>query len=159
MKTKQFISLWNEDCDRAFRDLKFKLTSTPVLGYPDFSKPFIAEVDASLNSFGAVLAQEINKKNVVIAYALRTLRSSEKNADKYNSMLLELFNLKWSLSEKFRDYILGSKFSVYTTKIHQSFINCLTWSNRNEIGESVCAIRFYHQIHIRKSEQICGGIK
>ena len=78
MKTKQFISLWNEDCDRAFRDLKFKLTSTPVLGYPDFSKPFIAEVDASLNGFGAELSQEVNNKNVVIAYASRTLRSLRK---------------------------------------------------------------------------------
>ena len=84
---------------------------------------------------------------------------AEKNTDKYNSMKLKLFNLKWSMTETFRDYILGSKFSVYTTIIHQSFINCLTWSNRNEIGESACAIRFYHQIHIRKSEQICGGIK
>ena len=126
MKTEQFISLWNEDLDRAFRDLKFKLTSAPVLGYPDFSKSFIAEVDASLNGFVAVLSQEGNNKNVVIAYASRTLRSSEKNTDKYNSMKLELFNLKWSVTEKFRDYILGSKFSVYTTIIHQSFINCLT---------------------------------
>ena len=126
MKTEQFISLWNEDLDRAFRDLKFKLTSAPVLVYPDFSKSFIAEVDASLNGFVAVLSQEGNNKNVVIAYASRTLRSSEKNTDKYNSMKLELFNLKWSVTEKFRDYILGSKFSVYTTIIHQSFINCLT---------------------------------
>ena len=98
MKTKQFISLWNEDCDRAFRDLKFKLTSTPVLGYPDFSKPFIAEVDASLNGYGAELSQEVNNKNVVIAYALRTLRSSEKNAGRNNSMKLELFNLKLSVT-------------------------------------------------------------
>ena len=126
MKPEQFISLWNEDFDRAFRDLKFKLTSAPVLGYPDFSKPFIAEVDASLNGFVAVLSQEVNNKNVVIAYASRTLRSSEKNTDKYNSMKLELFNSKWSVTEKFRDYIRGSKFSVYTTIIHQSFINCLT---------------------------------
>ena len=98
MKTEQFISLWNKYCDRAFRDLKSKLTSAPVLGYPDFFKPFIAEVDASLNGFGAELLQEVNNKNVVIAYALRTLRSSEKNADKYNSMKLELFNLKLSVT-------------------------------------------------------------
>lgn len=34
--------------------------------------------------------------------------------EKYSSMKLELLALKWALSEKFREYLLGSKCTVYT---------------------------------------------
>ena len=122
MKTEQFVSLWNDDCDRAFQDLKTKLTSAPVLGYPDFSKEFVLEVDASLHGLGAVLSQERGKKNVVIAYASRTLRPTEKNMDNYSSMKLELLALKWSVTEKFRDYLIGSKFVVYTDNNPLSYL-------------------------------------
>lgn len=75
-----------------------------MLGYPDFSKEFVLEIDASLQGLGAVLSQERDKKNVVIAYASRTLRPTERNMDNYSSMKLELLALKWSVTEKFRDY-------------------------------------------------------
>lgn len=122
MKTEQFVSLWNHDCDRAFEELKTKLTSTPVLGYPDFSKEFVLEIDASLQGLGAVLSQERDKKNVVIAYASRTLRPTEKNMDNYSSMKLELLALKWSVTEKFRDYLLGSKFVIFTDNNPLSYL-------------------------------------
>ena len=32
----------------------------------------------------------------------------------YSSAKLELLALKWAITEKFRDYLLGSKFTVYT---------------------------------------------
>jgi hypothetical protein len=37
--------------------LKFKLTNTPLLQYPDFSKPFILTTDASGYAIGAILSQ------------------------------------------------------------------------------------------------------
>jgi hypothetical protein len=42
---------------QAFEALKKDLISTPVLSLPDFSKPFIVEVDASDKGVGAVLMQ------------------------------------------------------------------------------------------------------
>ena len=122
VKAEQFSKLWNEDCDRAFDKLKEKLTSTPVLGYPDFSAEFILETDASFEGLGAVLSQEREGKKVVIAYASRALRPTEKNMDNYSSMKLELLALKWSVTEKFRDYLLGSKFVVFTDNNHLSYI-------------------------------------
>ena len=114
LKSEQFAKLWNENCDIAFRTLKEKLTTTPILGYPDFSKEFILEIDASLEGLGAVLSQERSTGNVVIAYASRTLRPTEKNMNNYSSMKLEFLGLKWAVTEKFREYLLGSKCVVYT---------------------------------------------
>ena len=49
---------WNDDCSKAFEELKHCLTTAPVLGYPDFQRTFILEVDASFLGLGAVLSQE-----------------------------------------------------------------------------------------------------
>ena len=42
--------------------------------------------------------------------------------DNYSSMKLELLALKWSVTEKFRDYLLGSKFVVFTDNNPLSYI-------------------------------------
>ena len=49
--------LWTGEHQEAFDLLKACLTSVPVLGYPDFNRPFELETDASLQGLGAVLSQ------------------------------------------------------------------------------------------------------
>ena len=106
---------WTEDCQEGFDNLKRALTSAPILAYPDYSKPFILETDASLKGLGAVLSQRSDDNTVrVIAYASRSLRPGEKSMKDYSSAKIELLALKWSVCEKFKDYLLGSKFTVYT---------------------------------------------
>ncbi|KAK3728734.1 hypothetical protein QZH41_002654 [Actinostola sp. cb2023] len=85
-----FTQRWNSNCQKAFDTLKEKLTSPPVLGYVDFSKPFIVETDASNEGLGAVLSQEQDGQRRVIAYASRRLASTERNPTNYSSMKLEL---------------------------------------------------------------------
>jgi len=50
----------------------------------------------------------------VIAYASQRLRPAEKNMNNYSSMKLELLALKWAVTEKFRSYLIGSQFEVFT---------------------------------------------
>ena len=108
---KQFIE-WGSKQQKAFDTLKEALMSTPVLGYPNYEKPFILHTDASLEGLGAVLYQEDDKGiERVISCASRSLSKSEKN---YPAHELEFLALKWAVSEKFKDYLYGGKFEVFT---------------------------------------------
>uniref|UniRef100_A0A3P9MIP6 Gypsy retrotransposon integrase-like protein 1 n=1 Tax=Oryzias latipes TaxID=8090 RepID=A0A3P9MIP6_ORYLA len=109
-----FKSVWTAECQDSFEELKERLTSAPLLGYANFSLPFILETDASSLGLGAVLYQIQDGEKRVIAYASRRLRGAEKNDRNYSSMKLELLALKWAVSEKFRGYLLGTKFTVMT---------------------------------------------
>ena len=100
---------------KAFDTLKVALTTPQVLGYPDFNTEFILETDASQRGLGAVLSQADDTGKVhVIAYASWTLRPSEQSMHDYSSTKLELLALKWAVTKKFRDYLLGLKFTGYT---------------------------------------------
>lgn len=114
---------WTWDCQKAFEALKLALTTAPVLGYADYTNPFVLETDASMHGLGAVLSQEQNGQKRVIAYASRTLRPAEKNMQNYSSMKLELLALKWAITEKFRNYLLGAKFTAYTDNNPLSYLN------------------------------------
>ena len=114
-KTEKVPFIWSEECQNAFQTLKNALISAPVLGYPDYTKPFVLETDASLQGLGAVLSQVTDLGDLKpIAYASRSLRPSERSMRDYSSAKLELMALKWSICDKFKDYLLGSKFTVYT---------------------------------------------
>ena len=106
--------VWSKEC-QGFDTLKCALTTAPVLVYPDYTQPFILETDASLKWLGAVLSQKGKDGEVrIIAYASRSLRPSERSMRDYSSAKIELMALKWSVCEKFKDYLLGSKFTIFT---------------------------------------------
>ncbi len=105
---------WTTECQTAFDKLKQCLMSPPVLAYPDFSQSFVLTTDGSLHGLGAVLSQRQEGAERVIAYASRGLRGSEKNDKNYSAFKLELLALKWAVTEKFKEYLIYSKFSVIT---------------------------------------------
>lgn len=102
------------ECEESFNALKSRLVSTPVLAYADFSRPFILETDASHSGLGAVLSQETDGCVRPVAYASRGVRPTERNMSNYSSMKLEFLALKWAVTDKFREYLLGHKCIVYT---------------------------------------------
>ena len=115
--------LWSDLCEKSFQDLKSRLISAPVLAYANFSLPFILEVDASLSGLGAVLSQEQDGKVRPVAYASRALSPSERNMPNYSSMKLEFLALKWAMTEKFREYLIGQKCVVWTDNNPLSHLN------------------------------------
>ncbi|GFS59373.1 retrovirus-related Pol polyprotein from transposon opus [Trichonephila clavipes] len=61
-------NLLDKECEDSFLQLKEALTSSPILIYPQPDKPFILDTDASNESVGAVLSQEIDGQERVVAY-------------------------------------------------------------------------------------------
>ena len=70
-----------------------------------------------MKGLGAVVSQRGGDSEIhVVAYASRSLHSSERSMRDYSSAKIEIMALKWAVWEKFKDYLLGSKFTVYTDK-------------------------------------------
>ncbi|PAA74262.1 hypothetical protein BOX15_Mlig002146g53 [Macrostomum lignano] len=109
VKSRDFA--WSSDCERAFRELKDRLTTAPVLRLPDFTKQFVLSCDSSQFAVGAVLSQLHGDAELPVAFASRTLNKAERN---YSATDRELLALVWSLKH-FRTYLLSvPSFRVYS---------------------------------------------
>lgn len=95
---------------QCFEKCKTLLVNDPILQYPDFSKEFILTTDASNLAIGAVLSQGPIGSDKPIAYASRTLNSSEIN---YSTIEKELLAIVWA-TKYFRPYLFGRKFKIMT---------------------------------------------
>ena len=103
--------VWGPPQQEAFSTLIKALTTTPVLAFAEFDKPFVVQVDASFSGLGAVLCQEHEGLMKPIAYASRKLTPSER---RYPVHKLEFLALKWAISDKFHEYLYSSVFEVWT---------------------------------------------
>ena len=102
---------WKDTCQQAFDRLKDMLTSAPLLVFPDFSKRFILETDASGLGLGAILFQKQSDWLIApIAYASRTLQQHEAN---YGISELEVLAVVCA-TKHFRVYLYGHPCDVYT---------------------------------------------
>ena len=98
------------EAEEAVQVLKEKITSAPVLVFPDFNRPFLLETDASREGLGVVLSQKQDDGCYhPIAFGTRTLMPSEQN---YHSSKLEFLALKWSVTEQFKEYLAYAPFTV-----------------------------------------------
>ena len=109
--TKPPPYIWTKETQASFDQLKQVMISAPILGYADYKKPFLLQTDASGVGLGAVLSQIQDGQERVIAYASRGLNPAES---RYPAHKLEFLAMKWAVTDKFRDYLLGSTFTVYT---------------------------------------------
>ena len=121
---------WTETEHEAFVRLKTMLTNPPILAFPDFQQPFELHVDASGKGLGVVLYNVQDGQKKVIAYASRSLSKSEQN---YSAYKLEFLALKWAETEKFKDYLMGARFTVYT--VNNPLTHILTSAKLNGTGQ------------------------
>jgi hypothetical protein len=112
---------WTDERQKAFEELKKRLTTAPVLTLPDQSKRFTVYCDALRDGLGRVLMQE----GRVIAYASRQLRRHELN---YPTHDLELAVVVHAL-KIWRHYLFGQRCDIYTD--HKSLKYIFTQSELN----------------------------
>jgi hypothetical protein len=109
---------WTPECPNAFEELKHKLSSPPVLAFPDLNSPFILMADLSQVELGAVLSQVQNGIERPIAY---TSRRPDKAEAPYSALEVEALAVVW-VSKYFRCYLYCIKFLVRT---HHAALNFL----------------------------------
>ena len=87
----------------AFDHLKAACLQAPILSFPDFTKPFLLETDASGRGLGAVLSQkQADGRYHPITYASRVMNETEQ---RYHSNKQEFLALKWAITEQFHEYL------------------------------------------------------
>ena len=70
---------WGETQQESFLDLKSALMSPPILRFPDSSRPYYLQTDASLEGISYLLGQTDDQgRKYVISYGGRGLRPCEK---------------------------------------------------------------------------------
>ena len=100
--------VWSNECEGAFQRLKRLLMRAPILAYPNFSRDFLLETDASGVGLGAVLSQSQGDKTIrPISFASRP---HERN---YGISELEALGVVWAVRH-FRHYLYGHQCTVYT---------------------------------------------
>jgi len=111
--------IWGEKEQKAFDKLKKLFTSAPILKYPDSTKQFIVETDASNYAVGAVLSQKFDDRLHPIAFLSKSLNKSQRNYPIYDK---ELLAIKVAL-EEWRHYLEGARhqFIIYTDHKNLTF--------------------------------------
>lgn len=109
---------WTAECQSSFQDLRHRLVTAPILAFPDHSRVFILDTDASATGIGAVLSQQQEDGTErVIAYASKVLTRPERQYCVTRRELLAVV----IFIHQFRPYLLGKQFLLRTD--HGS----LTW--------------------------------
>ena len=114
---KKALVEWTEEYQIAFEKLKDLCTSTPILAYADYRKPFQLQTDANDLRLGSVLYQKNDEGHQrVIAYASRSLSHTEHN---YPAHKLEFLALKWAITDRFHEsmntYMVVNLMSIQIT--------------------------------------------
>ena len=103
--------VWSEACQRAFTEVKQRLTRAPVLAHYDPDVPLVLAADASAYGLGAVISHQwADGTERPIAFASRTLSSSERN---YPQVEKEALSLIFGI-RKFHQYVYGRSFTLVT---------------------------------------------
>ena len=105
---------WNGKFTKAQKEaydfICLKLTTAPILAFPDWDAEFTLSCDGAKIGLGAALTQVQNKQKRVIQYISRCTRPNEK---KYHSFELEALCLVWAVGV-FRVYLIARPFIVLT---------------------------------------------
>lgn len=105
---------WNTEADKALYQLKVAMSSAPVLALPDFSKPFMLEVNACTTGIGAVLMHD----KIPLAFMSQSLSKWHQGLSAYEKKLIVLLEAV----DKWRPYLLPHHFIIKTYRFSLKFL-------------------------------------
>uniref|UniRef100_A0A8D0CUG7 Gypsy retrotransposon integrase-like protein 1 n=1 Tax=Sander lucioperca TaxID=283035 RepID=A0A8D0CUG7_SANLU len=140
---------WNEGADSAFKELKHRFASAPILMQPDPDRQFVVEVDASDTGVGAVLSQRSPEDNKLhpCAFLSRKLSQAERNYDVGNR---ELLAVKLAL-EEWRHWLEGAEqpFIIWTDHKNLAYIQSAKQLNPRQARWALFFGRFNFSLSYR----------
>jgi len=101
---------FDKGCLQVWEELKQKLISVLIISVSDWTRLFEIMCDTSDCAIDVVLGQRIDNMQHVIYYASRTLNEAQLN---YTTIEKKFLAVVFAL-EKFRQYLLGSKTTIFT---------------------------------------------
>lgn len=107
---KETPFVWDNACQKSFESLIEKLTSEPLLAFPNFDEVFYLHVDASKDAIGGVLSQGTIPNDKPIQYVSRTLSDTEK---RYSTIEREFLAIVFAI-ESFHHFLWGHEFIVFS---------------------------------------------
>jgi hypothetical protein len=139
---------WKETHQKAFDDLKERVTSAPILTQPDVSRPFKLETDASDFATGAVLSQLCeDEKWRPVGFLSKSLNDTERNYQIYDKELLSVIRAL----EEWRHLLEGASHSVdiYNDHRNLTYFTEAQNLNRRQARWSLYLSRFNFVMHHR----------
>ena len=112
---KNQLFVWTSQQQSAFNTLKQALCKAPVLGIPNFAKPFAIETDACQTGVGAVLLQEGHP----LAYVSRPLGPKTQGLSIYEKEYLAIL----IAVEQWRSYLQLAEFIIYLDQRSLTHLN------------------------------------
>ena len=101
--------VWTSTHLTSFSTLKSALLKALILHDPDPSKCYIVYTDASDDACGALLSQEHNGQELLVAFLLHTFTDTEW---KWSTMEQEVYSVYYAVT-KWNYYLQGSDIIVY----------------------------------------------
>ena len=101
---------WDESEQKAFADLKFHLSNSPILVHIDLEAQLILRTDTSLEGLGAVLSQKKDGVETVLHYLSKRLEEGER---KWHPNDLECLAVFWAV-KTLRPFLYGRECRVLT---------------------------------------------
>jgi len=108
---------WSPEAETAFKELKQRYTTAPVLAHFDASKPVIIETDASDFAIGAVLSQRDEENRLhPVTFHSRKFQPAEINYEIHDKELLAVVDA----FKHWRRYCKGATHQVQVYSDHQN---------------------------------------
>ena len=127
--------VWGPGQEQAFSQVKAELTRPTVLMLYDPKAETKVSADASSFGLGAVLLQRANDNWRPVAYASRSMTSTER---RYAQIEKEALAITWAC-EKFSNYILGCRFQIESD--HKPLIPLLSTKQLDNLPPRVLRFR------------------
>ncbi|CBY09579.1 unnamed protein product [Oikopleura dioica] len=117
---------WTKEADLALKDIQMRMSTTPVVSFPNTNHMFHLYTDASLYAVGGILIQEYDGRVNLVSAISHTFTRAER---RWNVSEKEMYGILWCC-ERLEKLLRGRFFHVHTDH------RCLVYLNKRKFKNS-----------------------